>query len=94
MTVGALAAGVTPDSVLPAARAAALELVVVEAADLQVVGGEARIVVRFTADDDDIAAQVGLHVASVTETLAAVDSWRLTVRQKARWMPPGTSPTG
>jgi hypothetical protein len=92
MAVGALAAGVTPDRVLPAARSAALELVVVEAADLQVVSGQARIVVRFAADDSDIAEQVAQHVATVTSTTAVVDSWRLTERDGSRWNTLRTAP--
>ncbi|MGV8896415.1 MAG: hypothetical protein ACOH10_06540 [Rhodoglobus sp.] len=92
MAIGALTAGVAPDSVLPAAKAAALELVVVEAVDLHVVSGQARIVVRFTADDDDIAAQVAQHVASVTGTLAGVESWHATVRNGARWNSLSTAP--
>lgn len=92
MAVGALAVGVTPDRVLPAARRAALQLVVVEAAELQVVSGQARIVVRFAADDPDIAEQVAHHVVTVTTTNAVVDSWRLTERDGSRWNPLRTAP--
>lgn len=87
LAVGALAPGVAPDRVLPAAKEAARELAVVEAADLQVVSGQARIVVRFTADDAELAMQIGRHVASTTARLAAVDSWRITERSGARWEP-------
>ena len=83
MVVGALHG--PADAVLPAARAAALAVAVLEASDLQVVRGEARIVVRFTADDREIAAQVAGHVASATAKAAEVTSWRLTERVGARW---------
>ena len=92
MAIGALAPGVTPDRVLPAARSAAWQLVVVEAADLQVVSGQARIVVRFAADDPEIAAQVAQHVATVTAATAVINSWRLTKRDGSRWNPVRTAP--
>ncbi|MBC7590273.1 MAG: hypothetical protein H7226_04410, partial [Salinibacterium sp.] len=44
MAIGALAAGVPADSVLPAATAAARELAVVGAADVQGISGQARVV--------------------------------------------------
>ena len=84
MAVGALHG--PADAVLLAARGAASELAVLEASDLQVVRGEARIVVRFTADDRDIAAQVAEHVASATSTAAEVTGWRLTERVGGRWV--------
>lgn len=85
LTIGTLAPGVVPSAVLPAAKAAALELAVVEAADLQVASGQARIVVRFAADDVEIATQVGRHVASMVQALAAVTGWRITARNGSRW---------
>jgi len=84
MAIGALYG--PADAVLPAARGAAIGLAVLEAADLQVVRGEARVVVRFTADDREIAAQVGEHVASVTSTAAEVTGWRLTERVGGSWV--------
>lgn len=83
MAMGALHG--SPDAVLPAARAAASEVAVLEASDVQVVRGEARIVVRFTADDRETADQVAAHVAAVTSTAADVTGWRLTERVGARW---------
>ena len=85
LAVGALAPGVAPASVLPGAADAAREVAVVEASDVQVVSGQARIVVRFTADDGEIAAQVARHVASRTDALAHVTTWRLTERVGVRW---------
>ncbi len=83
MVVGALRG--SPDAVLPAARAAASGVAVLEASDIQVVRGEARIVVRFTADDREVAAQVAQHVASATGGAVDVTGWRLTERVGARW---------
>ena len=87
MAIGVLAPGVRPDAVLPAAKSATLELAVVEAADLQIVSGKARIVVRVTADDSEVAAQIGRHVASRTNAAASVTSWRVTERLGGRWEP-------
>lgn len=84
MAVGALRGAA--EAVLPAARAAAAEVAVLEAADLQVVRGEARIVVRFTADDRELAEQVARHVASGTALAAEVDGWRLTEASGGRWV--------
>ena len=85
LVVGALAPGTSPAAVLPAARDAAAELTTVEAFDVQVVAGQARIVVRFSADEYEIADQVGRHVASVVARLAAVEGWKLTERRGSRW---------
>ncbi|PVU82176.1 hypothetical protein DDP54_03185 [Cellulomonas sp. WB94] len=85
--VGALRAGTDPQTVLPAAAAAARELTVVEAWDLAVVRGEPRITVRFTADDDEGATHVGRHTNAVVETLADVLAPQLTRRWGARWYP-------
>ena len=85
MVIGALAAGVSPQQVLPAAKAAALEHSVVEASDLAVVAGEARITVRFAADETEIAQQIGRHVAARTAALASVSRWQLTERVGGRW---------
>jgi len=84
MAIGALHGA--PNAVLPAARAAVVELAILEASDLQVVRGEARIVVRFTADDRELATQVGRHVASAMSGVAEVTGWRLTERVGGRWL--------
>ncbi|CAN5313601.1 hypothetical protein BH11ACT4_BH11ACT4_23830 [soil metagenome] len=85
LAIGDLAPGIAPAAILPAAKAAAQELVVMEAADLQVVSGQARIIVRFAADDEEIAAQVGSHVASRVQQFAEVTGCRITERVGARW---------
>lgn len=87
LAVGALRPGASPDEVLPTAKEAVLELAVVEAADVQVVSGQARIVVRFTADDGEVASQIGGHAASSVGRLVEVNSWRVTERVGSRWEP-------
>lgn len=92
LTIGALRPGVAPPAVLPAAQAAAAEVTEVEAADLAVVAGEARITVRFSADDAELAAQVAEHVVHATAALASLGAWRLTERVGGRWYPiPGVT---
>lgn len=85
LTLGALRPGTRPDAVLPAAMAAARTLTTVEAGDVQVVAGHARVVVRFTADDPEVAAQIGRHVASVAESTVEVLAWGVTERVKGAW---------
>jgi hypothetical protein len=89
MTIGAIAAGVAPSAVLPAAEAAASELTMVEAADLAIVRGAARITVRFEAEDAELAVQIADHVASVTAGSAQVLEYRVTERVKGRWFAVG-----
>jgi len=86
LSVGRLAPGVAPDSVLPAAAAGAAELTTVEARDLAVVRGEARITVRFTAEEDRTAAGVADTVAAATAPLAEVTRAALTRRDGGRWV--------
>ena len=85
MTVGMLKAGVPPDRVLPAAADAAAELTTVEAAELGIVAGAPRITIRFTADDAELAAQLGRHIAAATARAAEVLVWKVTERVKGRW---------
>ena len=86
LIVGAIAPGVAPSRVLPTARDAAQTLTVVEASDVQVVAGEARLIVRFAAESREIAMQIGGHVASTVSTIATVASWRVTERVKSAWL--------
>lgn len=85
MAIGALRARVAPDSVLPTAASAANELTTVEASDLSVVAGSARITVRFMADDADLALQIGRHVVAATQAVAEPLAWRVTERVNGRW---------
>lgn len=83
--VGLLRPGVAPTAVQPGAADAAAELTVVEASSIDVVRGEARLTVRFMADDVTDALRVAEHTVAALGTLAAVDSWRLTERVGGRW---------
>jgi hypothetical protein len=86
MIIGALKPGVAPTAMLPAAKAAAAELTMVEASDLAIVSGEARITIRFESDDDELAAQIAEHVVSVTSGLAEVIGYRAARRVGPRWV--------
>jgi hypothetical protein len=85
MTMGAVRAGVAPSAVLPTAEAAASDLTLVEAADLAIVAGAARVTIRFEAEDDEFAGQIADHIVSVTDRAAVVEGYRVTVRVKGRW---------
>ncbi len=86
LTIGALRPGVSPDTVLPAAAEAVAEVTTLEASSVAVVRGEARITVRFTADEDELAWQIALHAAAVTGRLAEVLDIRVTRRSQQKWL--------
>lgn len=86
MTIGSLAAGTAPQSVVPAAARAVGELTTVEASDLAVVGGSPRVTVRFAAEDETVQ-RIARHAVESTGALAQVVSWRVTRRDGSRWMP-------
>jgi hypothetical protein len=83
--VGRLRPGVSAESVLPAAAAAAGERTVVEASSVDVVAREARITVRFMADTVDEAIGVAEHTVDTVERLAQTGTWQLTQRVGGRW---------
>ena len=85
MTIGALRAGTEAQSVVPLAAQATRELTTVEASALTLVAGEPRVVVRYTADDGELATQIGSHTVAVTDTLAEVRAWNITQRAGGRW---------
>lgn len=85
MTMGAVRPGVNPGDILPSAASAARELTTVEASDIAVVAGQARIIVRFMAEDADVALQLGEHVANSVERLATVAAYSVTERVGNRW---------
>ena len=85
LTIGDLRPGTDPRSVLPAAADAARELTVVEASEVNIVAGSARVTVRFSADDAEIARQVGHHIVASTNRVAAVARWAITQRVGGRW---------
>ena len=85
LTLGDVRGGVDPSSILPRAAASARELTVVEAFDVSVVSGTARITVRFTAEDAELALQIGHHVASSLTAFAIVTDETVTERVSGRW---------
>ena len=87
LAVGLLRPGADPEAVLPAAAAAASARTTVEAYDVGVVRGEARVTVRFLADGDEAAHDVAHAVEAGVRTFAATSGRRLTRRWGARWYP-------
>ncbi|MET0886060.1 MAG: hypothetical protein ABWX92_06375 [Mycetocola sp.] len=87
VTIGALRPGVQPESVLPFAADAAARSAVVEASDVAVVRGAARIVIRFTADDVSLGWRVGSDVVDRLADVAEPRAWAVTVRDGGRWYP-------
>ncbi|WP_075741308.1 MULTISPECIES: hypothetical protein [Actinoalloteichus] len=85
MTIGMLRPGVAPERVVPTAAEAAAEFATVEASAVDVVAGEARVTVRFTAGDQQIARQIGDHVVSATAAVAETRAWTLTHRTRGQW---------
>jgi hypothetical protein len=89
IAVGALRRGVAPQSVLPAAAAAARALTTLEASDLSVVRGAPRITLRYTSDDDVAAVSVARQVVEAARMLAELTTWQVTRRDGGRWSPVG-----
>ncbi|UKF30581.1 hypothetical protein [Clavibacter phaseoli] len=85
MTVGALRPGADPAAVLPAAAAEAARVATLEANDLQVVRGEPRLTVRFTAEDDAAAERVAAAVRARTAELVEVVRGSITRRDGGDW---------
>ncbi len=85
MTMGTLRPGVDPADVLPAAAAAGATLTTVEASQVAVARGEARLTIRFTGEDDELALQIARHVVSVTDGSAQVTAWRMTKLTHGEW---------
>ncbi|WP_265521625.1 hypothetical protein [Oerskovia flava] len=87
LAVGMLHPGTAPEAVLPAAADVARRHTTVEASDVGVVAGQARITVRYLATDDDAARAVAATVADGVAELAQVSNPRLTRRYGGRWYP-------
>jgi len=87
LQLGALRPSADPAAVLSTAAAAAGELANVEASEIGVVAGIARVTVRFTEDDDELARQIGAHTAESTDRVVEVLRWQVTERVKSRWLP-------
>ncbi|QIS39206.1 hypothetical protein [Clavibacter capsici] len=86
MTVGRLRPGVDPAEVLPAAAAEASRVATLEANDLQVVRGEPRLTVRFTAEDDLAAERVAGQVRARTADLVDLERTSITRRDGGAWI--------
>lgn len=87
LVVGLLEPGVDPADVLPAAAAAALAVTKVEARDVAVVAGDARVVVRYLASDDPAARRIGDRVLARVRELAQVGRATVDRRDGPRWVP-------
>ena len=85
MTVGALRPGADPAAVLPSAAAEAARVATLEANDLQVVRGEPRLTVRYTAEDDAAAELVAAAVRARTAELVEVVRGSITRRDGGDW---------
>lgn len=86
--VGLLRPGTSAPDVLPAAVEVARALATVEAHDVGVVRGQARVTVRFEAPGDGEARRVGWAVLERLDELAEISDGRLTRRYGNRWYPP------
>lgn len=84
--VGALRPGVQPPALLPAVAEAVATLTTVEAHSVELVAGEPRIVIRFTADDPQHALRIAAEADVTTGALAQVLSRRVTKRVGGRWL--------
>jgi hypothetical protein len=87
MTIGTVTPGISPARIVPLAAAAARQLTTVEASDVAVVSGAARVTVRFSGEDDAHARRVALHTVTQLRVSATVSTWLVTRRDGGRWMP-------
>lgn len=85
MTLGALRPGVAPEEVQPRAEDAAREVAVLESSQVDVVRGEARLTVRFTVEDAELALQVARHVVTTTSGAVRVGASTVTERDGGTW---------
>jgi hypothetical protein len=85
--VGLLRPGTQAPDVLPEAVEVAREVVTVEAFDLGVVRGQARVTIRFEAADDASARRAGWAVLARLDELAEISGRSVTRRFGNRWYP-------
>lgn len=85
--IGRVMPGVSPAEVQPAAADAVGEFANVEANQVQVRGGVASIVVRFTAEDAREAIEVAHRATPRLAQSAEVQAAVLTKRVRGRWVP-------
>ena len=71
---------------MPRLSADARTLAIVEASSIEVVRGEARVIIRFTGDDDPDARSIALGIFGLASELAVLSSPQLTRRVKNRWV--------
>lgn len=86
ITIGALAAGVDPASVVPRAGEAAAAFTTLEAGGIAVVRGEARITIRFTGVDDAEAGEVSTAVIDTVRTMATIERAQILRLTSGRWI--------
>lgn len=84
--VGALRPGVQPPTVLPSVAEAIATLTTVEAHSVELVAGEPRLVIRFTADDPEHALRIAAEADITAGALAQVLSRRVLKRVGGRWL--------
>ncbi|SMG27394.1 hypothetical protein [Agreia pratensis] len=84
--IGALRPGVAAARLLPELTDDARTLAIVEASSIAVVRGEARVVIRFTGEDDQDARNVALGIFSLARELAQLSTPELTRRVKNKWI--------
>jgi hypothetical protein len=85
VTVGRVLPGTRPEQVLPAVADAVAELATLEASSVSLARGVPQAVVRFSADDDEIAVQIAEHAAATVARLAEVRGSRLARRVGGAW---------
>ncbi len=83
--IGALRPGVQPPTVLPVIAEAVAEVATVEASAVELIAGEPRLVIRFTADDPEHAERVAEEADATAGAVAQVLSRRVTRRVGGRW---------
>lgn len=85
LAVGLLRPGTSAPELLPELVRAAGGSTVVEASDLAVVRGQARVTVRFVGDDDAAARRTAWAVLARADELAETAEPRFTRRFGSRW---------
>ncbi|WGD37694.1 hypothetical protein [Lysinibacter sp. HNR] len=85
LSIGELHPGKIPSEVLPAAAHAAAQLTTLEASDLRLVKRQPRLVIRFTAEDNEVAHQVADHVVAATNAHAQILNHSLTRLTHGAW---------
>lgn len=93
LTINGLRPGNAPEAVMSTAVAALSSMHLVEANQLDIVGGVPRITLRFTVDpsQDDVenrqARDAGASMRHAIETVAVTGGLRVLRRSKGKWIP-------